>query len=260
MRKGSFAGSPRGVLFQLCLIGLLAGCGGESAFLSPQVANQRAAPVPPPSNPPPNLPSNPSNPPPVTPATPVSLSAIEVTPSAQSLVKGLSIQFTATGSFSDNSTQDLTSLVAWTTADSAVATIDNAAGHRGVATGASIGTTQVIASYGGLTATTPLQVTAATLVSLAVTPDVASITNGLAKQFNVIGTYTDNSTQNLTSTAIWSSSSFSVATIGNSAGSVGLATSVDVGSTIHQRNRRERDFAERDADRALRLHVRSESG
>ena len=43
-----------------------------------------------------------------------------------------------------------------------------------------------------------LTVTAATLVSIAVTPPSPSIAKGLTQQFTATGTYTDNSTQNLT--------------------------------------------------------------
>ena len=54
--------------------------------------------------------------------------------------------------------------------------------------------------------------TAATLVSIAVTPANPSVANGLTQQFTATGTYTDNSTQNLTTVATWASANTGVAT------------------------------------------------
>jgi hypothetical protein len=74
-------------------------------------------------------------------------------------------------------------------------------------------------------------VTAATLISIAVTPANPSIANGTTQQFKATGTYSDGSTQDLTDTATWSSSNAGVSTISNAAGSKGLATAVAAGST-----------------------------
>jgi len=72
-----------------------------------------------------------------------------------------------------------------------------------------------------------LAVTDPILVSIAVTPSNAVIALGLNQQFTATGTYTDNSTQNLTGSASWSSSTTSVATINSG----GLAASVATGNT-----------------------------
>lgn len=65
-----------------------------------------------------------------------------------------------------------------------------------------------------------------TLVSIAVTPTSASIFVGGTQQFTAMGTFSDDSTADLTSTATWASSNTSVATI--AAG--GLATGVAAGT------------------------------
>src|ERR1019366_8867511 len=57
---------------------------------------------------------------------------------------------------------------------------------------------------------------------------------GTKQQFTATGTYSDASTQNLTSTAAWSSSAPSVATIGDASGSQGLATTAGLGTTTMQ--------------------------
>ena len=60
-----------------------------------------------------------------------------MTPANPSVAKGLTQQFTATGTFSDNSTQDLTSQVTWASATTSVATITAAGLATAVATGTS---------------------------------------------------------------------------------------------------------------------------
>jgi hypothetical protein len=72
----------------------------------------------------------------------------------------------------------------------------------------------------------------ATLGSIAVTPANASIAKGATQQFTATGTYSDSSTQNLTSAVSWSSTSTSVATINGT--TPGLATAVAAGSTTIQ--------------------------
>ena len=69
------------------------------------------------------------------------------------------------------------------------------------------------------------------LVSIAVTPANPSIVQGTTQQFLATGTFSDNTTQDLTAAATWSSSLASVATIGNAPGSAGKATSVGTGVT-----------------------------
>ncbi|HEX3745090.1 MAG TPA: SBBP repeat-containing protein, partial [Bryobacteraceae bacterium] len=156
----------------------------------------------------------------VTAATLVSLA---VTPANPSIVKGQTQQFIATGTYSDSSTQNLTNSVTWTSATPAAATI--VAG--GLATGVGVGTSTISASAGAIGGSTVLTVTAATLVSLAVTPANPSIVKGQTQQFIATGTYSDSSTQNLTNSATWTSATPAAATI--VAG--GLATGVGVGTS-----------------------------
>lgn len=164
--------------------------------------------------------------------SPATLVSIAITPVNPSVARGTGRQFTATGTYSDNSTQDLTSSVAWYSSNTAVATISNAAGSKGLATSVATGSTTITAASGSVSATTTLTVTPATLMSLAITPINPSIARGTGRQFTATGTYSDNSTQNITSSVTWSSSNTAVATISNASGSKGLATSVATGSTV----------------------------
>jgi uncharacterized repeat protein (TIGR03803 family) len=94
-----------------------------------------------------------------------------------------------------------------------------------------VGSSTITATFGGLSGSTTLTVTAATLVSIAVTPSGPSIPVAGTEQFIATGTYTDNSTQILTTTVTWASSDMSIAPISNAAASQGLAVGLVVGST-----------------------------
>src|SRR5437773_1614005 len=156
------------------------------------------------------------------------LVSIGVTPANPNLPQGLTRQFTATGTYSDNSTQDLTAQVAWSSSNTGVATIDSA----GLATSVAAGTTTITATMGGVSGSTTPTVTAASLSTIAVIPTASSIANGTTRQFTATPTHRDSAMQDLTTQVAWSSSSTGVATIRKASGSKGLATSVAAGGPI----------------------------
>jgi len=158
----------------------------------------------------------------------VTLKSIAVTPASPSIVAGNTQQFTATGTYSDNSTKNITTSVTWKSSNTAFATIGAA---TGLATGVAPGTTQITATQGSVvSANDPLTVTAAgvTLKAIAVTPASPSIVAGNTQQFTATGTYSDNSTKNITTSVTWKSSNTGFATIG---AATGLATGVAAGTT-----------------------------
>jgi len=159
--------------------------------------------------------------------TAAALVSIAVTAPSLSIAKGTSEQFTATGTFSDNSTQNLSSSVTWTSQTGSVATVTSG----GLVTGAGLGTSNIQAASGAINGSATLTVTAATLVSIAVTPANPTIGTTGAEQFTATGTFSDDSTQNLTASVIWSSSNTGIATISNAAGTNGLASAVANGTS-----------------------------
>jgi len=90
-------------------------------------------------------------------APPPALESIAVTPKTASIAEGSTQQFTATGTYSDGSTADLTTKVAWTSNDVTVATID----ASGVATGVVAGEATIMATLDSLTDSATLTVTEA---------------------------------------------------------------------------------------------------
>jgi len=162
--------------------------------------------------------------------TTAALVSIHITPVNPNAALGATSQFTATGIFSDDSVQELTSQVTWSSSDGSIASVSNAAGSRGLAIPAGIGTTTVSATLDGVTGSTDFTVTEAVLVSIQVTPTNPSLAKGTTRQLTATGIYSDHSTQDLTKQVLWISSNTSVASIRNAAGSNGLASALAVGS------------------------------
>ena len=153
---------------------------------------------------------------------PAHLLSIALTPPSASIAVGTQQQFTATGTFDDGSTQVLVSAL-WSSSATSVLTVD--ANGLGVAIGT--GTSTVTVTSDTISQTASITVTSATLVSLAITPANSTMPVGATKQFTATGTFSDNSTQDMTHSVLWSSSAPTVATIIGS----GLATSLQTGST-----------------------------
>ncbi|MCK5800599.1 MAG: Ig-like domain-containing protein, partial [Deltaproteobacteria bacterium] len=163
--------------------------------------------------------------------TDATLTSIDVTPAAPSIAKGSTQQFTATATYSDKSTQDITTQVTWASSDAAVATVSNATADMGLATALKKGTTTIKASLSGVDGTTTLTVTDATLTAIEVTPTTPSIAKSSTQQFIATGTYSDQSTQDITAQVTWSSSDVTVAMISNATADMGLATALAKGTT-----------------------------
>ncbi len=105
-------------------------------------------------------------------------------------------------------------------------------GSDGLATSLATGSTQITATLGTVISTAvTFTVTPAILASIALTPAAPGVALGGTQQFAATGTYTDNSTQDLTTRVTWTSSNTAVALISSATGSNGLATSLTTGST-----------------------------
>ncbi len=134
-----------------------------------------------------------------------------------------STQFSATGVYSDNSTQNLTNQVTWASSDTAKVTINN----NGLATGIAAGTVTITGTSGSVSGSTTLTIHPV-LVSVTITPGGPIISKGSTLQFTATGTYNDGTTKDLTSTIMWFSTNASIATF--STVTPGLATAVNTGA------------------------------
>jgi hypothetical protein len=140
------------------------------------------------------------------------VTTITIAPEAPTLAEGLTKQFTATGIFSDATTQDLTFDATWASSDATVASVSNTADDtKGLATALAAGTTTISATFGGISATTLLTATAPVLESIAITPSDPSVLSLSSTTFTATGTYSDATTSDITSQVTWGSSSTYVA-------------------------------------------------
>lgn len=159
------------------------------------------------------------------------VSSIALGPANPTIAKGTAIWFTATATYSDSTTQDISAAATWYSSDESMVIISNAAGANGLATAVAPGSSVITANFGGKMGSTILTVSAATLSSIAVTPANPSVAKNATRQFVATGTFTDNTTQDLSLLVTWSSSDETKAIISNAIGSKGLATGVAVGTS-----------------------------
>lgn len=151
------------------------------------------------------------------------LTGLSISPISTSIPKGLPATFTATGSYSDGSTGNVSGSVNWASSDTNIAVMN----ASGIASTLSQGTSNITASANGLTSNiSNLTVIAPILTTLTITPSNQSILVGNTQQFSTSGTLSDGSAATLGSLT-WSSSNTAVSTINNS----GLATTLTAGST-----------------------------
>jgi hypothetical protein len=125
---------------------------------------------------------------------------LQVTPPTASLAAGHSRQLIATAVYQDGHTEDISSQVTWSTLDTSTASVDT----NGLVTTTAAGSTRVEASLQGQTAVADINVTAATLVSMELLPDLAGVPLGAAVTAVAQGRLSDGSILDLTSQAVWS--------------------------------------------------------
>ena len=160
------------------------------------------------------------------------LQSINITPNSSVIGIGATLQFTATGTYSDGSTLNLNTSVIWSSSNTNIASISNDTGSNGNATGVGLGSVSITATLNNISSSTLLAISSAVLKSINVYP-VNSIINGIggSLQFIAIGIYSDNSQQNLTNSVLWNESNTNVVSINNTTAQ-GLATAIATGSSI----------------------------
>ena len=154
--------------------------------------------------------------------TAAQLQTIHVAPQGLSLAVGLTRSFTATGLYTDSTSQDLTAQLTWSSSDGGVASVSNASGEIGLVRASSEGTTTISATNGTLTGDAVLTIAPAMLVSLQLSPVLVSLASGLTQQLSARGTFSDGSQRDVTAQVSWVSSAPAVASVSNAAGTEGL--------------------------------------
>jgi uncharacterized protein YjdB len=163
--------------------------------------------------------------------TAATLTSIEITPPDPSIAKGTTQQLTATGTFSDGSTEDLTDKVSWTSGSETIAQVSNLPDAPGVVTGLGIGSASITATVNGVSGSTTVTVTAATLTTITAEPDSPSIAKGTTVALDATCDFTDGTTQNCTDQVSWTSGDGTIAEVSDTLGTKGLVKGLAVGST-----------------------------
>lgn len=128
------------------------------------------------------------------------ITALQVTPASATIPPGTTQQYTATATYGDRTTADVTSQVNWSTSPTSVATIASG----GLLTGVSLGTATVRAQSGGVIATTLVTISQKQITSISIQPLTQTLNLSLGPttiQFTATATYRDGTTGDVSSIA-----------------------------------------------------------
>nr|AKN38172.1 hypothetical protein [Vibrio splendidus] len=152
------------------------------------------------------------------------ITSIQVTPSPVNVAKDQTQQLTATATYSDSTSSDISSSVTWTSDDTATATVDSS----GLLSGVDVGSTTVTATKDGVTSNTvDVNVSAAVITSIQVTPSPVNVAKGQTEQLTATATFSDGSSSGISSSVTWLVADTATATVS----SAGLLSAVEVGNT-----------------------------
>jgi len=147
------------------------------------------------------------------------LLSLSISPNANAVNVGSSLQLTAMGTYQDGKPARAVSGVTWTSSASNLASVSN-----GLVAGVKGGSVKITATLGSLSASLQLSINPV-LQSITVSPAGPALVVGGQQQFRAQGSYNDGSVQDLTNTVQWSSSDSSKA----SAAPGGVVTAVSTG-------------------------------
>ena len=142
--------------------------------------------------------------------TPPNLVSISVTPANAAIPIGSSQPMTATGTFSDGTTETLNSTF-WSSSTSSI--LISAGSGPAQAYAQSPGAATITASVGNINGSTT--VNAVTLMSISISPANPSVAIRSSQQLTAIGTYSDGSAKDVTAVSTWNSSDNTILLIGN---------------------------------------------
>ena len=155
---------------------------------------------------------------------PPTLAAITITPAAATIALGATQQYDAVGTYTDGSTRDITGAVEWSSAPNGIADESS----TGLATTIGQGAVTITATTGLISASGTLTVGPPVLLSLSVAPGTVSVDVGGTQQLTATGTYSNGTTQNLSSSVTWTSSRSGIVSVSTT----GQATAQAIGTAV----------------------------
>ncbi len=159
--------------------------------------------------------------------TSATLQTIQVTPFSPKLPVGFDTYLQATGIYSDNTTEDLTNLVSWSSGANNIGSVSSYGLFRPIAPGQ----VTITAHLNGVSGTNLITVSAATLTSITLTPMSATVPVQSLKQFAASGTFSDASVLDLTPYVTWFSGNTTTANVSNAWPKQGEAKGLAPGMT-----------------------------
>ncbi|NRD30249.1 Ig-like domain-containing protein [Shewanella sp. DC2-4] len=137
---------------------------------------------------------------------------------------GQTQQLTATATYSDRTSSDVSDSVTWSVGNTAMATVT----PTGLLDGVEAGSTTLTATKDGITSNTvTVEVTAAVITAITVTPATVLVTKGQTQQLTATATYSDRTSSDVSDSVTWSVGNAATATVTPT----GLLDGVEVGST-----------------------------
>ncbi|MCY9874832.1 Ig-like domain-containing protein [Vibrio barjaei] len=159
------------------------------------------------------------------------LVSIQVTPPILKLAKGNLVKVTATGYYTDDSTQDISNKVAWKTSSSSVAKITkDPVKNKVLIEAVDKGEAIIQVVLDGITSRndTAVSVSAATLDKIQITPAITNLPVGLTQQLTALGIYSDATTKDVSYQVMYTTGDAGVATVNASSGEVKAVAQGDV--------------------------------
>lgn len=150
------------------------------------------------------------------------LTAVELRPQAIVLPRGMTIELTALGYYSDNTSVDITNIVDWHIEDPSYISVQNA-----VVSADEVGVTTLMAKKEGISSNTvDVTVNNAVVIDISVQPDSLSIPKGISDSVTATGTFSDNTVADITGAVAWEIGDTDIATV-----RLGTIDGVQIGET-----------------------------
>ncbi len=157
------------------------------------------------------------------------VTSIVVDPAALSLAVGSTQQYQATAIYSDGTSVNVTGAATWVSTSPTVAAIGDAGFNKGRLQTLAAGTTNIRATYSGITGSTTLTVTSAVITAIQISPPAPSGPTGITFQFQATAVYSDGTSRNVTGLATWVSSAPTIVSVGDAGPVKGQAKTLTAG-------------------------------
>lgn len=132
---------------------------------------------------------------------------LTVSPTSADLVLGAQQQFSAGGEYADGHREDLTDEVSWTSDNIGIVSVTDS----GLAQANSEGNAEISAALEGLSVVAPVNARGENeVVSISISPEVASLFVDQFQQFSAFAEFSDGSVQTVTGDVLWTSSDTSI--------------------------------------------------